>query len=336
MRAPKKGATHPDLDVEDELAAPPTSSASVAPSQIEQLPALIDRATRCLAEARTSAEVLEAKAAAEAALHYAKITKAANETQADCLRMIVRAEMRMADEIDRGQAAGEVARQDRHPGSVRAVDTEPITYESLGIDRRRVPEWREIRDAGDQVVEQAINGALAEGRAPTKADIRYTFRTAFTGKCEWYTPVEHIALARQVLGEIDLDPASCEFAQGRVRARRYYTIEDDGLAQPWEGRIWCNPPYSQPEVVQFVEKLVASVRSGTVTEAIMLTNNYTDTAWFHHAESACAAICFTRGRIRFEDETSVVSAPVNGHAFFYYGPQSARFREIFSTIGFVR
>src|SRR5918995_1094458 len=73
----------------------------------EQLPALIDRATRCLAEARTSAEVLEAKAVAEAALHYAKITKAANETQADCLRMVVRAETRMADEIDRGQERGE-------------------------------------------------------------------------------------------------------------------------------------------------------------------------------------------------------------------------------------
>lgn len=47
---------------------------------------------------------------AEAALHYAKVTKAANETHADCLRIITRAESRMADEVDRGQASGEVAK----------------------------------------------------------------------------------------------------------------------------------------------------------------------------------------------------------------------------------
>jgi phage N-6-adenine-methyltransferase len=306
--------------------------------EVIQLPALIDRATRCLAEARTSAEVLEAKAVAEAALHYARITRAANETQADCFRMIVRAEMRMADEIDRGQGSGELARaSDGRPRGVRAADTSaPATYEGLGIDRRRVAEWREIRDTGEQVVEQAISGALSEGRAPTKADIRSHFRTSFTGKSEWYTPVEHVALARRVLGEIDLDPATCEFAQARVRARRYYTIEDDGLAQAWGGRVWLNPPYSQPAIVQFVEKMVASVQGGAVTEAILLTNNFTDTAWFHHAESACAAICFTRGRIRFEDEISAVSAPVNGQAFFYFGPNVERFREVFGAVGFIR
>ena len=49
----------------------------------------------------------------EAALHYAKVTGAAkaNETHTDCLRIIIRAEMRMADEIDRGQATGDPARR---------------------------------------------------------------------------------------------------------------------------------------------------------------------------------------------------------------------------------
>jgi hypothetical protein len=115
-----------------------------AAAQHIQLPALIDRATRCLAEARTSAEVLEAKAAAEAALHYAKVTKAANETQADCLRMIVRAEMRMADEIDRGQANGEVASAGDNP-IVRASDNQIITYDRPPPGRRvaRAPRrWR--------------------------------------------------------------------------------------------------------------------------------------------------------------------------------------------------
>jgi hypothetical protein len=47
-----------------------------------RLPALIDRARSRLADARTAAEVLEARAAAKAALHYAKRQKAANAPQA--------------------------------------------------------------------------------------------------------------------------------------------------------------------------------------------------------------------------------------------------------------
>lgn len=138
----------------------------------ENLPGLLARAGQRLLDARTSAEVLEAKKLAEAALHYAKVTKAANETHADCIRIITRAEMRMADEIDRGQASGDVsvAGGDRQT-IVRSPDNAPATFDDLGIDRRRVAEWREVRDAGEAVVENAITKALDEGRTPTKADI---------------------------------------------------------------------------------------------------------------------------------------------------------------------
>ena len=113
-----------------------------------RLPALIDRARTRLAEARTSAEVLEARAAAKAALHYAKLQRAAIETQADCLSMIKRAEIRMADEIDAAQESGEVA---RHGGDrkteikVQSSDLDPATFDELGISKQRVAEWRELR-----------------------------------------------------------------------------------------------------------------------------------------------------------------------------------------------
>jgi hypothetical protein len=132
--------------------------------QAASLPALIDAAAARLTAARTSAEVLEAKAAAEMALHLARIVKAANETHADCLRIITRAEGRMADEVDAAQARGELASAGQHGEAVQTAD-------SLGLDRRRLAEWRSVRDAGPEVVEAAIAEALQDDRAPTKADI---------------------------------------------------------------------------------------------------------------------------------------------------------------------
>ena len=42
----------------------------------------------------------------------------------------------------------------------------------------------------------------------------------------------------------DLDVAAPPGGPWHVPCDRYYTAEDDGLTQPWEGLVWCNPPYS--------------------------------------------------------------------------------------------
>ena len=60
---------------------------------------------------------------------------------------------------------------------------------------------------------------------------------------ECYTPR---SLFDQLDIEFDLDPASCPKELSAVPARHIFTIEDDGLSQPWEGRVWLNPPYSKP------------------------------------------------------------------------------------------
>src|SRR5512144_2799535 len=90
--------------------------------------------------------------------------------------MIKRAELRMADEIDAAQQRGEVARADAGganlPVGVRSADTVPATYDALGISRQRVAEWRELRDAGEPVIDEAIQTALDEGRAQTNADVQ--------------------------------------------------------------------------------------------------------------------------------------------------------------------
>jgi hypothetical protein len=82
----------------------------------------------------------------------------------------------------------------------------------------------------------------------------------------------------------------------------------------------------------FIDKLLAEIGAGRATQA----HNYTDTGWFHAAAATCAAICFTRGRIRFVSATGEIAAPTQGQAFFYFGAGADRFRNTFGGFGFIR
>jgi hypothetical protein len=61
---------------------------------------------------------------------------------------------------------------------------------------------------------------------------------------EWYTPK---SLFDDLGLRFDLDVASPIHSKVHVPSDRRYTIEDDGLVQPWMGRVWMNPPYSKPK-----------------------------------------------------------------------------------------
>src|SRR4051812_17263875 len=93
---------------------------------------------------------------------------------------------------------------------------------------------------------------------------------------EWYTKACYLDAARKVMGDIDLDPASCELANKTVKAKRYYTKKEDGLKQAWHGRVWCNPPFRRREdgygssIELFTRKLVDEYKAGNVTQAILL------------------------------------------------------------------
>jgi hypothetical protein len=153
---------------------------------------------------------------------------------------------------------------------------------------------------------------------------------------EWFTPAAHIERIRAVLGEIDLDPATCEEANETVKATKIYTYENCGLDQPWFGRVFLNPPYGMPEVQQFVNKLVEEVESGRTTEAILLVDNKSETRWFATAAGSASATCLQTKRIRFNKPGGGLGfQPTRGQAWFYFGPHPERFAEVFGPHGII-
>jgi phage N-6-adenine-methyltransferase len=290
-----------------------------------------DAACRAVAEAKSVDEVKELRDKAEAMRAYARQAK--NKTlEIDAAEIRIRAERRIgaimaAQREAGGLADGGDAMRARVAGKPEVATR--LTLAEVGIDKNLADRARKLA----AVPQEAFDAKLDSWRGRVaEENERGTFGT---GENEWYTPDEHIALARNALGEIDLDPASSEVAQRVVQAGQFFTLADDGLSQEWAGRVFLNPPYAQPAIADFADKMVAEWKSGRIEAAIMLTHNYTDTAWFHAVASAATAICFTRGRVRFVSPDGDLAAPTQGQAFFYFGDDLPTFASVFSPIGFV-
>ena len=109
--------------------------------------------------------------------------------------------------------------------------------------------------------------------------------------CEWATPIEFFE-EWDAKYHFTLDV--CATAEN-TKCKRYFTREDDGLSQEWEGVCWMNPPYGR-EIGKWVKKAFdTALRGGTV---VCLLPARTDTAWWH---DYCmkGEITFVRGRLKF-------------------------------------
>jgi len=193
------------------------------------------------------------------------------------------------------------------------------------IDAYRIPLIPEPAEP-DQPAAPVVDPAPAPAPKPTG------------GSDEWYTPVEFIEAARAVMGGIDLDPASCEVAQATVKADRFFTKEQDGLAQPWAGNVWLNPPYSRELIGPFIAKLITDYQAGAVRQAVVLTNNDTETGWFHALADMALCFCFTKGRVHFTSPHTKADSPRQGQVFTYLGNDKKgfdRFKQRFTDIGLV-
>jgi ParB-like chromosome segregation protein Spo0J len=146
------------------------------------------------------------------------------------------------------------------------------------------------------------------------------------GENEWYTPPEIVEPARKAMGGIDLDPASCKTAQETIRAKRFYSAADDGLAKKWKGRVWMNPPYSRDLCAKFAAKFVEHFEGGDVTQGCVLVNNATETVWLQSLLKHAAAVCFIGGRVRFLDKDGNRGNALQGQVLLYFGPSVLDFQ----------
>ena len=148
---------------------------------------------------------------------------------------------------------------------------------------------------------------------------------------EWRTPHHIIEAAREVLGRIDLDPASNDAANAIVRALKLYTIDIDGLTQPWHGHVWLNPPFLHAG--KFAAKALAEYAAGQVEEVILLlSSNAMTTKWFSPLLEY--PLCLLPGRLAFIGDDGVpVKGNTTGTVIVYVGPRPDRFATVFGRLG---
>ena len=211
------------------------------------------------------------------------------------------------------------------PENVNNCSQSQITNEGQARELAKVEPARRV---------QVLEAAASTGTL-TAASIRTAHVSNNTGENEWYTPPQYIEAALAVMGSIDLDPASCELANRTVKATNFFTKEDCGLDHVWLGNVWLNPPYAQPLIGQFAEKITAEVEFGNAKQACVLVNNATETAWFQRMMEQASAVCFPTGRVRFLDQDGKPGAPLQGQAVLYFGKRRSAFTKAFSQFGFV-
>ena len=189
-----------------------------------------------------------------------------------------------------------------------------------------------------------------------------------SGEFEYYTPKLISCLAREVMGSIDLDPASSCIANENIKAAVYYTKDTNGLAHEWSGRVFMNHPFHRgekpcakkcikdkckkptkakpnrrghciteeiPSNAQWINKLVDSYENGDVDEAIMICFASTSETWYWPLLNYPQ--CFPSGRIHyFKPDGTISNSATKGSVITYLGKNVRRFAETFAKIGRVQ
>jgi len=184
------------------------------------------------------------------------------------------------------------------------------------------------------------------------------------------TPLDVIGMARATMGGIDLDPASTEEFNGRVRATRIYTSLEDGLSMPWGTgrplRVFVNPPGGSLTLTKKQEEgldatfAVGPYREQLASEAARWKTRSRAVAWWRklmeeHMKGAVVEAVFigftleilraTQGEPQWQSAMEYPfcvpsqrlkfagDQPTHANVIVYVGPGVGRFRAAFRELG---
>jgi hypothetical protein len=180
-----------------------------------------------------------------------------------------------------------------------------------------------------------------------------------SGLVEYYTDPRIVDAARELMGSITLDPASCLHANlFHVGAQDFYTKEQDGLSRSWFGNVWLNHPFHRgeqpcPKKLETCKKKVCKTRGHHITKAIPSNaewiNHLMNEFERFHIRQACAITfastseawfrpllnypqCYLTPRTNYYTPDGLSADDVTkGSVVTYLGPdnKTEKFREIF-------
>ena len=279
-----------------------------------------------LAVSRTTDEVREIRNCADAIRTYAKRAKDRG-LEADAFEIRRRAERRLGEMlVAQKETVGlnEGGRPTLKTSSEEEPVFRPATLAQAGIDKKLSMRAQRLA----KLPEPEFDRIVADDRAHIIArGLEHAPLNNLTGNVEWFTDPALVERVRTVMGGIDLDPASCEAAQCTVKATQFFTKEQNGLTQPWYGRVFLNPPFRRDLIGKFVTKLISE--RANYEQAIALVNADTSTEWFQTICGAANAIAFPKRRLVFHNEITKQQNPVFGSAFAYFGDRRDAFVEVF-------
>jgi hypothetical protein len=130
----------------------------------------------------------------------------------------------------------------------------------------------------------------------------------------WLTPKAII----DSLGPFDLDPCAAPKPRPWETASTHYVELDNGLAKPWFGMVWCNPPYGK-ETGTWLKRLSEH------NNGIALIFARTETAWFQAVAGKATLLLFPAGRISFCKPDGTLSKSNAGapSVFMAFGNEAA-------------
>lgn len=211
----------------------------------------------------------------------------------------------------------------------------------VGVSPMQVSRWRKrfLDKQGVPLTGLAFDEAVAKvAKAAHKKIVGDPEAIYSSESNEWYTPEKYIDYTKDVLGEIDLDPASSDKANEVVCAKEIFTERENALTKQWYGKVFLNPPYGTKDgesmAGMFCQKAIAEYESGRVEECIILVNSVHSQKW--QSPLYKFPVCFVDHRIQFQaGDGSENKNPTFQNIFVYLGKNVNAFADAFKNLGHV-